>query len=141
MNDSAVTVAGAVNRSTRIPCWARIGRIAAAVFASNAYANGSVLVTVGAKLTIIGIFTSLMTPVRWRLPIPASRFVESVSGVIISTRTSSMRVVSMRERSASWGDVAGFFAHAATLASACLPRSMISRLCSATYDRISLTKS
>ena len=42
-----------------------------------------------------------MTPVRSRMPIPGSRFVLSVSGLMTSTRTSSTRVVSMRDFSDS----------------------------------------
>ena len=91
-----------------MPCILRIGRSACAVFSSNAYANGSVLVSVGVKLAITGIFTSLMMPVRSRMPMPGSRFVLSVSGLITSTRTSSMRVVSMRDLSESCGDEPGF---------------------------------
>src|SRR5581483_12433739 len=77
-NDSTVTAAGAESRSTVRPCIRNVGAIAAAVAESNAYANGSVLVSVDAKLAITGMRTSLMIPVRWRLPMPASRLVESV---------------------------------------------------------------
>ena len=99
------------------------------------------LVSVGVKLAITGMRTSLMMPVRCahahaRLALRAVGERRDLldANVLDARRVHARLQRELRRR-------AGFLAHAATFASLSLPRFMISLLCSARYERISLTKS